>query len=554
MPQRFPTNSIVKYPVVNGFPQAGLIRNYDVANNNYTIIRRDGTEATYNGDQLHEHARTEGELIPSVSEDDWASYLPDVPQRDQQVPDPGRVLDTNERYGPRQRTNQAMLKVERKAAKKIDTQIADLLESSDALPNHHLGCIKAGMGTAKQNRNPILRWIMFVMAYSSAFSKSFTDEFTLWVSRQDYWQTEIDRAPAGARKYKPPLLFIIISKCSADDYCANMNQGNAHPHRQTLDNIRTLIETMFPGHHIILIDIPATLFGCKRGMTKKGYKSCKTSSKAGLTVLKHIIKMLIAAALACGIQVLGISSISATIDQGWIDALLDGSEDDLGTGLPELLFGTEASYRITCLKWETTYDTIRGRGLHYVFMHMSDTQAIDGLTVGQICTRLTAWSLGVCNRAEQSIIGERDAYQIRKLAFMMHDVIGVRMSREWLTSKWAEKYDDDDDDDDENQTSVPQGYDYPQARQVLLNFDTVDIDVQNPPNDDDSDGDVDDSGNGDETESDDDESFQSDSKDDDDDSSVESDSSDDDDDSSVESDSSDDDDAKYPSGKRRRTL
>ena len=144
-------------------------------------------------------------------------------------------------------------------------------------------------------------------------------------------------------------------------------------------------------------------------MTKKGYKSCKTSSKAGLTVLKHIIKMLIAAALACGIQVLGISSISATIDQGWIDALLDGSEDDLGTGLPELLFGTEASYRITCLKWETTYDTIRGRGLHYVFMHMSDTQAIDGLTVGQICTRLTAWSLGVCNRAEQSIIGERDA-------------------------------------------------------------------------------------------------------------------------------------------------
>ena len=221
MPQDFPIGSLIKYPVVGGNHQVGLVRSYNPLRNTYNIIPEDGSETTFRGSQLQERVRVEGDTLPSATEDDWQGYLPLAPlpiSTLEGVVDPGEIKAPNDEYDERQRHNQAMLRVERDAAKEIDEQIEAKKRDSLSEPEHHLGCIRAGMTQAKQEPNPILRWIAFVMAYASTFSNSFTNVFTLWVAKQEYWQTEITRAGAGARKFKHPLLFMIISKCSADDY------------------------------------------------------------------------------------------------------------------------------------------------------------------------------------------------------------------------------------------------------------------------------------------------------------------------------------------------
>lgn len=465
MTQRFPTESLVNFPGVNDELEVGIVRSYNTVTNKYHIICPDETVKSFDASELQERVCVEGRVNDFPSEDGWDKYLSDVPKRATQLVDPGVLAPTNPDNNLRQRKAQAMLRVEQQAAKMIKEQIKAHVANQDK-PKHHAGCIRAGMMEVREATNPILRWIAFVMAYANAFSKSFTDEFTLWVAKRQYWQAEMIRAATGANMSKPPLLFIIISKCSADDYCANMDHAPAHPHRQTLNAIRTDLESMYPGHHIILIDIPATLFGCKRGETKKGYKPCKTSSKAGLTVLKHIITMLITAAHACGIQVLGISSISATVDVAWIDSLLDRADADLGVELPNLLFDTVARYPRQRLKWSTTHDTIRGRGLHYVFMHM------DG-DIGTTCRRVTAWSLGVRGGTEATILSAKDVFQLRKLAFMLHDLAGAYARKEWLEKIW-----DASNEDNINTTALSDDtYEpYAVARQELVTMDFPDID------------------------------------------------------------------------------
>ena len=469
MPQKYPSESLVKFPDDDGTLQVGIVLSYTARTDEYEVACLHGSISKFSGEQLEERVSLAGERVPSAPEDNWNEYLPQVPARDLNVVDPGFIYPKNEENTVRQRHSQAMLRVERKAAKELKEQIKKV-ELNQTPPNHHLGCIRAGMRQAREESNPILRWISFVMAYACAFSRSFTDTFTLWVAKHQYWATEIHRAVAGAKMSKPPLLFIIFSKCSADLYCANMDDGGAHPHRSTLNVIRAQLESMFPGHHIILIDIPATLLGCKRAVSQRGYKPCKKTSVAGLTILFHIAKMMIAAAHACGIQLLGVSSISASVTLAQIDSWLDCDEPDLGTQVPELLFSTIANYPRQRLGWVSTMDTIRGLGLHYVFMHLPSPP-------GPICIRVTAWSLGVRGDTEAGIIGEVDIMQLRLLGFMMHTLAGKRLRDEYVLAEW-----DNIRRGEYDPVVPPNDYHFANAKNDIVFFDFPDPD-DTPPSD-----------------------------------------------------------------------
>ena len=310
---------------------------------------------------------------------------------------------------------------------------------------YELACINGGLKQVEcdSSPNPILRFIGYVSGYAAAFGKGLTHtRYTILLSEPRYWEYTSDRAEAAANGNKEPLLFIIVSKCAADNYAANFltdDTGNVRPHRKTLDAIRAELEELHPNRHIILIDVPARLLGCAReGGSKGGYKACKAITPAGRDLLEHMLKMLMLTAVSCGITVGGIATVCADINEDWLKQLVNG---EASTAPPDLLDAAFAKYKMVRIEWlkQARERIVVGRGLHYVFMHLRYTWA------AKMCKKLTALALG-CHNPDQDI-GADDINVIKQLAFMMHILAGGKNRLKFIKTVIAKLKEDAAEDD-----------------------------------------------------------------------------------------------------------
>ena len=310
---------------------------------------------------------------------------------------------------------------------------------------YELACINGGLKQVEcdSSPNPILRFIGYVSGYAAAFGKGLTHtRYKILLSEPRYWEYTSDRAEAAANGNKEPLLFIIVSKCAADNYAANFltdDTGNVRPHRKTLDGIRVELEELHPNRHIILIDVPARLLGCAReGGSKGGYKACKAITPAGRDLLEHMLKMLMLTAVSCGITVGGIATVCADINEDWLKQLVNG---EASTAPPDLLDAAFAKYKMVRIEWlkQVRERIVVGRGLHYVFMHLRYTWA------AKMCKKLTALALG-CHNPDQDI-GADDINVIKQLAFMMHTLAGGKNRLKFIKTVIAKLKEDAAEDD-----------------------------------------------------------------------------------------------------------
>ena len=310
---------------------------------------------------------------------------------------------------------------------------------------YELACINGGLKQVEcdSSPNPILRFIGYVSGYAAAFGKGLTHtRYKILLSEPRYWEYTSDRAEAAANGNKEPLLFIIVSKCAADNYAANFltdDTGNVRPHRKTLDAIRAELEELHPNRHIILIDVPARLLGCAReGGSKGGYKACKAITPAGRDLLEHMLKMLMLTAVSCGITVGGIATVCADINEDWLKQLVNG---EASTAPPDLLDAAFAKYKMVRIEWlkQARERIVVGRGLHYVFMHLRYTWA------AKMCKKLTALALG-CHNPDQDI-GADDINVIKQLAFMMHILAGGKNRLKFIKTVIAKLKEDAAEDD-----------------------------------------------------------------------------------------------------------
>ncbi|ACO64870.1 predicted protein [Micromonas commoda] len=252
----------------------------------------------------------------------------------------------------------------------------------------------------------------------------------MWLADERYWQHTIDAAEAAVKGEKIPLLFILVSKCAADDYAANFlrdERGNERPHRKTLNEIRAELELLHRDRHIILIDVPARLFGCSRMKpTSTGYPGCESCTDAGLTTLDHMLRVVMTTAVSCGIAVGGIATICADVREDWLNKLVNGTG---ATTPPSLLDDAVAEYELKRMKWTDVVsgNVSVGRGLHYVFMHI-----VGYPEAAKMCKKLTAYALGVFKDDRDLVIGREDAKVLVNLAFMLHNFVGAKARRDFI--------------------------------------------------------------------------------------------------------------------------
>ena len=219
-----------------------------------------------------------------------------------------------------------------------------------------------------------------------------------------------------------------MSKCAADNYCAQMRRDEnlkVRKHRITLDEIRRELGEMFPTRLIILLDIPARLFGCARSKaTSDGYTGCAAVTAAGKVILRHMLMVLLPTAAACGFDVAGIVTICADITEEW---LLDTIHGPTSLNPLPMMHGTVANFPRMRMEWYGVHDRIVvGRGLHYVFMHLQEYE-----DVAEICLRLTVIALGINRKDEDIGIGSENHAIMIKIAFMFHTLAGALGRAMW---------------------------------------------------------------------------------------------------------------------------
>ena len=300
------------------------------------------------------------------------------------------------------------------------------------------GCMRAGKEAMEAcgSTNPIKRCVKYVQGYAAAVGQGVTHEdVQMWLAKEKYWEDLLklaDDADAdAAEKNKTPMVFVIVSKCAADDYCAQMRtdkNGKEREHRRTLDEIREKLTEMYPANLIILIDIPATLFGCARGKRTRGYSSCRAVTAAGKVILKHMLMVLLPTAAACGFAVGGIATICADITETWLSETIHG---DTVINPPPMLYGADAMFPRMRMRWRDVRErVVIGRGTHYVFMHLKDFRE-----VAKVCVNLTAIALGINRRDEAVGIGNEDHDIMVRLAVLFHTLAGAKGRREWRAAR-----------------------------------------------------------------------------------------------------------------------
>ncbi len=307
-----------------------------------------------------------------------------------------------------------------------------------------LGCVRAGKEAMETcgSTNLIKRFAKYVQGYAAAVGQGVTHEdVQMWLAKSDYWEDtmKIAETAFAARDNRTPMVFIIVSKCAADDYCAQMRtdeNGNVRKHRVTLNKIRHELSNIFPANLIILLDVPATLFGCARTKpTERGYKGCKKPSAAGKEILRHMLMVLLPTAAACGFVVGGIATICHDITEDWLSETIHRTDVSRP---PHMLYGSEAYFPRMRLNWRDVHmRVVVGRGTHYVFMHLEDFP-----DVADICVRLTAIALGIDRRDEAIGIGSDDHQTMVKLAVLFHTLAGARGRIEWRATRVKKKLHD----------------------------------------------------------------------------------------------------------------
>jgi len=305
-----------------------------------------------------------------------------------------------------------------------------------------MGCVRAGKEAMETcgSTNIIKRFAKYVQGYAAAVGQGVTHEdVEMWLAKSEYWADTMDIAETAftARDNRTPMVFIIVSKCAADDYCAQMRtdeNNNVRQHRVTLNTIRDKLSVMFPANLIILLDVPATLFGCARTKpTERGYKGCKKSSAAGKEILRHMLMVLLPTAAACGFMVGGIATICHDITEDWLFETIHNETMHRTRVIqpPPMLYGSEAYFPRRRLQWSDVHmRVVVGRGPHYVFMHLEDFP-----DVADICVRLTAIALGINRRDESIGIGSDDHQTLVKLAVLFHTLAGARGRIEWRATR-----------------------------------------------------------------------------------------------------------------------
>ena len=334
--------------------------------------------------------------------------------------DPGRTPASN--------PNPQLLTFEEKKRKDNCAAIAALENSAAAKlsdDDYMFGCIRAGMERVKRDhsRNHIDRFVSYVSGYAAGFMTGVTrTRYKMWLSDERYWKETSNRAEAAAAEAdtKRPLLYMLISKCAADRYVANFlvdEAGNLRQHRETLNEIYSKLAELNPNRLIILIDVPARLIGCSRTKpTSTGYCGCNAITVAGLQLLKHMLEVIMTTAVSCGIAVGGIAAICADVTVDWLNELVNGSG---ASPPPHLLYDTVANYEPVRMEWsEAVYkQVVVGRGLHYVFMHISDYPL-----ASDMCKRLTCHALS----ANKTAFGDEDVKVLLKLCLLFHDLAGAK--------------------------------------------------------------------------------------------------------------------------------
>lgn len=298
------------------------------------------------------------------------------------------------------------------------------------------GCMRAGKEAMETcgSTNPIVRFAKYIEGYADAVGRGVTHEdFKMWLATPAYWEDTITvaKAPATARDNRTPMVFVSVSKCAADKYCAQMRRDEydqVRDHRRTLDEIRDKLAEMFPANLIILLDVPATLFGCARSKPIRGYSGCRAVTAAGKVILQHMLMVILPTAAACGFAVGGIATICADVTEDWLTAMKNGPTS---VTPPPMLYDTVANFRRMRVEWFAARDrVVVGRGLHYVFMHLRDYP-----DVARICKTLTAIALGI-DRSDEAIgIGSEDHATMVKLATMFHTLAGGRGRNIWKAAQ-----------------------------------------------------------------------------------------------------------------------
>ena len=298
------------------------------------------------------------------------------------------------------------------------------------------GCMRAGKEAMEAcgSTNPIVRFAKYIEGYADAVGRGVTHEdFKMWLAKLAYWEDTITvaKAAATARDNRTPMVFVTVSKCAADKYCAQMRRDEndrVRKHRVTLDDIRDKLAEMYPANLIILLDVPATLFGCARIKPIRGYSGCRAVTAAGKVILQHMLMVILPTAAACGFAVGGIATICADITEDWLTAMKNGPTS---VKPPPMLYDTVANYPRMRVEWFAARDrVVVGRGLHYVFMHLQDYP-----DVARICIRLTAIALGIDRMDEAIGIGSEDHATMVKLATMFHTLAGGRGRNIWKAAQ-----------------------------------------------------------------------------------------------------------------------
>ena len=313
--------------------------------------------------------------------------------------------------------------------KALENAVKDKLEDS----KFNLGCVRAGKEAMEAcgSTNPIVRFAWFNLGYADAVGRGVTHEdLKMWLAKPAYWEDTINIAEAAAtnRDNRTPTVYITVSKCAADNYCAQMRRDEnlkVRKHRITLDEIRRELGEMFPTRLIILLDIPARLFGCARSKkTSEGYTGCTSVTAAGKVILRHMLMVLLPTAAACGFDVAGIVTICADITEEW---LLDTIHGPTSLNPLPMMHGTVANFPRMRMEWYGVHDRIVvGRGLHYVFMHLQEYK-----DVAEICLRLTVIALGINRKDEDIGIGSENHAIMIKIAFMFHTLAGALGRAMW---------------------------------------------------------------------------------------------------------------------------
>ena len=445
--QRWPNDSLVKIREPNRVETVALILEFLADDSTYKVqvMQSQTGEETVRTVSSHILAPYTAPLVKDTTDCnvDW-SDLPTVSDF-AGGQDPG-LIEARSLRRKRDQTEESYATEERRRNK--NAAIAALEIASEKLlisdsandSKYELGCVRAGMERVQLDNsdNPIKRFVSFVSGYAAAYGRGLTKtEYRMWLADERYWQHTIDAAETAVKGEKIPLLFILVSKCAADDYAANFlsdERGNVRLHRRTLNDICAELERRHPDRHIILIDVPARLFGCSRSEpTSTGYPACETCTDAGRKILDHMLRVVMTTAVSCGIAVGGIATICYDVTEDWLNDLVNGPG---ACSPPSLLDNAVANYELQRMKWADAVPgkVSVGRGLHYVFMHIvGDPEA------AIMCKKLTAYALGIFKDDRDLVIGTENANVLVKLAFMLHNLMGAKARRNLIKTLIEEK-------------------------------------------------------------------------------------------------------------------